>query len=99
MQGFIRKHVPIWLRRIVTMAPALIVIFLGLDPTATLVWSQVALSFGIPLAIIPLILFTRRRDLMGILVNRPLTTAAAYLAAALIVCLNVYLIVQLVSGG
>jgi manganese transport protein len=99
MQGFLHFHIPPWIRRIVTIIPSLIVIMIGLDPTRTLVMSQVVLSFGLPFAIIPLVMFTRRRDLMGTLVNRPLTTILAGLAAALIVALNLYLLWQTFIGG
>ena len=99
MQGFLHWHIAPWLRRIITMAPALIVIMLGWDPTTTLVLSQVVLSFGLPFAIIPLIMFTRRRDLMGNLVNRTLTTVLAVLVAILIVALNGYLLYQIFTGG
>lgn len=99
MQGFLHWHVPIWVRRTVTMLPALIVIAVGFDPTRTLVISQVVLSFGIPFALIPLVLFTRRRDLMGVLVNTRLTTAIAMLVTAVIVGLNLYLLLSLVNGG
>ena len=95
MQGFLHRHVPPWVRRLVTMVPSLIVIAAGFEPTRTLVLSQVVLSFGLPFAIIPLILFTRRRDLMGVLVNKRLTTILASIVAALIVSLNIYLLVQL----
>ncbi len=94
MQGFLHQHIPAWIRRLVTMLPSLIVIAIGLDPTRTLVLSQVVLSFGLPFAIIPLVLFTARRDIMGALVNRRLTTFAASLAAAAIVVLNLYLLYQ-----
>jgi manganese transport protein len=94
MQGFIERHIPIWLRRLVTILPAMVVIFLGLDPTRTLVISQVVLSFGLPFAVVPLILFSRRRDIMGELVNRRATTAAAAAVAALIIVLNLYLLYQ-----
>src|SRR6266699_4977446 len=77
MQGFLHVRIPLWVRRLVTMVPALVVIALGLDPTRTLVISQVVLSFGIPFALIPLVLFTRRRDLMEELVNHRLTTLVA----------------------
>ncbi|MFN3337410.1 MAG: Nramp family divalent metal transporter, partial [Thermomicrobium sp.] len=87
MQGFLHRTIPIWLRRGITMLPALVVIALGLDPTRTLVISQVVLSFGIPFALIPLILFTADRRLMGELVNRRLTTTLASLLAALIIAL------------
>ncbi len=99
MQGFLRRKVLIWLRRLVTMIPSLIVIGLGLDPTRTLVLSQVVLSFGLPFALVPLVLFTANRKAMGVLVNRPWTTAAAALVTALIVGLNGYLLVQTFGGG
>ncbi len=94
MQGFLHFRVPIWVRRLVTMIPALVVIALGLDPTRTLVISQVILSFGIPFALIPLVLFTRQKKLMGNLVNHRLTTLVAAVIALIIVGLNVYLIYQ-----
>jgi manganese transport protein len=99
MQGFLGWHITPWLRRLITMTPALIVIVLGWDPTRTLVLSQVILSFGLPFAIIPLVMFTRRRDIMGGLVNRPITTLLAAVVAVLIVLLNGYLLVQLFTGG
>jgi len=99
MQGFLRRRIPSWIRRVVTMAPSIVVILLGLDPTRTLVLSQVVLSFGLPFAIIPLVLFTRRRDVMGVLVNRPLTTALAGLAAVIVVGLNLLLLYQTFFGG
>ena len=96
MQGFLHRRIPVWVRRLITMAPALVVIMAGLDPTRTLVISQVVLSFGIPFALIPLVLFTRRRDLMGVLVNSRLTTVVAWILAALIISLNIFLLVQTV---
>jgi manganese transport protein len=99
MQGFLDWHIAPWLRRLITMAPALFVIVAGWDPTMTLVLSQVVLSFGLPFAIIPLVMFTRRRDIMGELVNRPTTTALAAIVAVLIVALNGYLLFQIFSGG
>jgi manganese transport protein len=99
MQGFLHWHIAPWIRRLVTMVPSLIVITIGLDPTRTLVISQVVLSFGLPFAIIPLVMFTRRRDLMGVLVNRRITTVLVSLAAAVIIGLNVYLLVQTFFGG
>ncbi len=99
MQGFLHRHIPVWIRRLVTMVPSLIVIGIGLDPTRTLVLSQVVLSFGLPFAVIPLILFTRRSDVMGVLVNRRATTLAVSFVAALIVALNVYLLVRVLMGG
>jgi len=77
MQGFIRRSIPLFLRRAVTLAPALVVLAIGVDPTDALVISQVVLSFGIPFALIPLVWFTSRRELMGPLVNRKTTTAVA----------------------
>jgi manganese transport protein len=94
MQGFIQRRIPILVRRLVTMIPAFVVIGLGLDPSRTLVISQVVLSFGIPFALIPLVVFTSKREIMGVLVNRRLTVAAAVVVAALITGLNVFLLVQ-----
>ena len=94
MQGFVRRQVPLSVRRTVTMAPALVVAAIGVDPTRTLVLSQVMLSFGIPFALIPLVLFTSRRRLMRTLVNGRATITAAVLIAALIVALNIFLIAQ-----
>jgi manganese transport protein len=99
MAGFLRRRIPSWIRRLATMVPSLVVIAMGLDPTRTLVVSQVVLSFGLPFAIIPLVMFTRRKDLMGVLVNRRLTTIAAGCAAALVIALNVYLLYQTFFGG
>ncbi|HET9016727.1 MAG TPA: Nramp family divalent metal transporter [Thermomicrobiaceae bacterium] len=98
MQGFLDRHIPVILRRGITMLPALIVIAVGLDPTRTLVVSQVILSFGIPFALIPLVLFTRSRQIMGPLVNGTWTTRAAWLVAGIIVLLNLYLLVDIVGG-
>ncbi len=98
MQGFLHRQIPIWVRRLVTMLPSLVVIGLGLDPTRTLVASQVVLSFGLPLAIVPLILFTRRRDLMGELVNSKLITFLAVVVTVLIVSLNGYLLYEILTG-
>ena len=89
MQGFLRRRIALWLRRLVTMVPAIVVIGLGLDPTRTLVLSQVVLSFGLPFALVPLVLFTARRDLMGALVNRRATTAVAWLVTLLISALKI----------
>jgi manganese transport protein len=92
MQGFIGRRVPLFARRAVTMLPALVVLGLGLPVTASLVISQVVLSFGIPFALVPLLLLTRRRDIMGALVNRRVTTVTTAVIAALIIALNVYLL-------
>jgi manganese transport protein len=94
MQGFIRRRIPIFVRRTVTMVPALVVIGIGVDPSRTLVLSQVVLSFGIPFALIPLVLFTSRRDVMGVLVNHRATPAGAGVGAGLISILNLFLLAQ-----
>jgi len=99
MQGFLHFHIPIWVRRLVTMVPSIIVIAIGLDPTRTLVMSQVVLSFGLPFAIIPLMLFTSRKDIMGVLVNRSVTTVIGSIIAALIIALNIYLLYQTLIVG
>ena len=94
MQGFIRRRIPLFLRRAITMAPALILIAVGVDASRALVLSQVALSFGIPFALIPLLWFCRDRELMGVLVNRRATTILTAAIATLIVCLNIFLLEQ-----
>jgi manganese transport protein len=98
MQGFIARTIPLALRRIVTMTPALIVLAIGLDPSRSLIISQVVLSFGIPFALVPLVLLTRRRDVMGVLVNRRVTTAGASVVAALIIALNGFLLFETFLG-
>ena len=97
MQGFIRRRIPIFVRRLVTMLPALVVAAIGVDPSRTLVLSQVVLSFGIPFALVPLVWFTSRRDLMGPLVNHRVTTVFATLVAALVSGLNIFLLAQTFS--
>jgi manganese transport protein len=92
MQGFIRRRIPIFARRAITAAPALVVALIGVDPTHALVLSQVVLSFGIPFALIPLVIFTSRRNVMGGLVNSRLTTIAAWAIAVAISALNVFLL-------
>jgi manganese transport protein len=99
MQAFLRRQIPPWLRRLVTMIPSLVVIAIGLEPTRTLVISQVVLSFGLPFAVIPLVIFTARRDIMGVLVNKRATTLIASIVAALIVALNLFLLYQTLFGG
>lgn len=98
MQGFLRWHIPVWIRRVVTMLPALAVIAIGVDPTRALVISQVALSLGLPFALVPLVLFTRRRAIMGELVNHWLTTVAASAATLVVVGLNLFLLYQVFFG-
>ncbi|HEX6680747.1 MAG TPA: Nramp family divalent metal transporter [Gaiellaceae bacterium] len=94
MQGFVRWRIPVWVRRLVTMLPAVIVIGIGLDPSRTLVISQVVLSFGIPFALIPLVMFTGKREIMGVLTNQRSTTVVAAVIAALITGLNLFLLYQ-----
>ena len=95
MQGFIRRSIPLFLRRSLTLAPALVVLAVGFNPTDALVLSQVVLSFGIPFALVPLLMLARRRDIMGALVNPGWLTAVAGVLAALIIALNVFLIADL----
>ena len=99
MQGFLHRHIPVWLRRLITIIPSLTVIALGLDPTRTLVISQVILSFGLPFAIIPLIIFTKNKSIMGVLVNKRVTTILLSFIAGLIIFLNIYLIYQVLFIG
>ena len=98
MQGFIRRRIPLFLRRAITLAPALVVLAIGLDPTRALVISQVVLSFGIPFALIPLLIIARRREVMGALVNPGWLTALASVLAAMIIALNLFLLQQLFFG-
>jgi manganese transport protein len=99
MQGFINRSIPLWLRRFITMLPALVILAIGLNPSRSLVISQVVLSFGIPFALIPLLIHCRNRQVMGALVNRRATTAIATVVVALIVCLNVFLLYQTFFGS
>jgi manganese transport protein len=97
MAGFLRRRIPMLVRRLVTLLPALVVLALGVDPTYALVVSQVVLSFGVPFALIPLIILTARRSVMGDFTNRAVTTVAAAIVAALIITLNGFLIWTVVS--
>jgi manganese transport protein len=92
MAGFVNIRIPLAVRRLLTMIPALVVLAIGVNPTNALVLSQVVLSFGIPFALVPLVVLTGRRDVMGVHVNRPVTIAAAYGVAALISAMNLFLI-------
>jgi manganese transport protein len=92
MQGFVGFTIPVWVRRLVTMIPAVIVAAIGLNPTNTLVISQVVLSFVLPLPVITLVMFTRRRDIMGTLVNKAITTWLAIACSVVILSLNVWLL-------
>ena len=98
MQGFLERQIPLLVRRLVTLLPALVVLAFGVDPTRALVLSQVVLSFGIPFALVPLVMLTRRRDVMGTLANRGVTTAVASAVAVVIIVLNVLLVTLTVSG-
>jgi len=99
MAGFINARIPLLLRRAITMTPALVILAIGVSPTSALVLSQVVLSFGIPLALVPLVMLTSRRGVMGVHVNRPLTTVLAWGCAILISSLNVFLIYQQFFSG
>jgi manganese transport protein len=98
-QGFVSVSIPLWARRIATLLPALVLLASGANPTTALVISQVTLSFGIPAALVPLLVFTARRDVMGAYVNRPVTTWVAGTATVLIIMLNGLLLVNLWHGG
>jgi manganese transport protein len=95
MQGFIRRRIPLFLRRAITLAPALFVLAVGFNPTDALVLSQVVLSFGIPFALVPLLLIARRRDVMGALANPGWLTAVSAVLATLIIGFNVFLLADL----
>lgn len=99
MQGFIQRTIPLFLRRGITMAPALVVLAIGVDPTRSLVISQVILSFGIPFALVPLVMLTARRDVMGQFANHPVTTAVASFFATVIIALNLFLLYLTFTGG
>ena len=98
MQGFIRRRIPIFVRRAVTLAPALLVLAIGVDPTDALVGSQVVLSFGIPFALVPLLIVASKREVMGDLVNPRWLSALAGLIAAMIIALNVFLLYEVFLG-
>jgi manganese transport protein len=98
MQGFIQRRIPIFVRRAVTLAPALFVLAIGLNPTDALVGSQVVLSFGIPFALVPLLIIAAKREVMGSLVNPRWLTAFAGVLAAMIIALNVFLLQQVFFG-
>jgi manganese transport protein len=98
MQGFVGFTIPIWVRRLVTMLPTVVIVAIGVDPTLTLVISQVILSVVLPFPVIDLIYFTQKKDLMGILTNKKRTTILASLFAILILGLNIWLILQTITG-
>jgi len=95
MQGFVGFRIPVWVRRLVTMLPAFVVVALGVNATAALVLSQVVLSIALPLPMIALIIFTSRRDLMGGYANRPLTSGIALIGATVVLALNALLVAQI----
>jgi manganese transport protein len=99
MQGLLRIRIPMLLRRLITLIPALLILAAGIDPTWALVLSQVILSFGIPFALIPLVWLTSRKDLMGVYCNRWWTTALGVVVALLLVGLNITLLVLTFSGA
>lgn len=99
MEGFIHRHINVWLRRAITMIPSLIIIGLGLNPLMILILSQVSLSFQLPFAMVPLVLFTSNRQIMGEFTNQPLITFLAWLTTAIILALNVILLIQTFSAG
>jgi manganese transport protein len=98
MAGFVKIRVPLYVRRVVTMLPALIILALAVSPTGALVLSQVVLSFGIPFALFPLVVLTGRRDVMGVHVNGRLLSLAAYGIAFTIAAMNVFLLYQQLLG-
>jgi manganese transport protein len=98
MQGFIHRQIPIFLRRAITLAPALLVLAIGINPTDALVGSQVVLSFGIPFALVPLILIASKREVMGDLVNPRWLSGLAGVLAGLIIALNVFLLYEFAAG-
>jgi manganese transport protein len=95
MQGFIGRRIPLAVRRLLTMAPAMAILLIGVNPTTALISSQVVLSFGVPFALVPLVWLTRRRDIMGEQVNHPVTTGAAVAATVLIIGLNGFLLTRI----
>jgi manganese transport protein len=97
MQGFVRLRIPIWLRRLVTIVPALVVVALGVNATTALVLSQVVLSIALPLPMIALLIFTRRTDIMGAFANGRLTHLAGLIGTALVLLLNAFLVLQMLG--
>ncbi|WP_326823137.1 Nramp family divalent metal transporter [Streptosporangium sp. NBC_01756] len=98
MEGFLRRRIPLTARRLITIVPAMMILSAGIDPTRALILSQVALSFGIPFALVPLLAFTSNRRLMGALVNRRRTTALGITVATVIIALNGFLVAQVFTG-
>jgi manganese transport protein len=98
MQGFVRRQIPLFVRRAITLAPALLVLAIGLDPTDALIGSQVVLSFGIPFALVPLLMIAANKEVMGELANPRWLSALAGVLASLIIALNAFLLFQLFFG-
>ncbi|MDR4946822.1 Nramp family divalent metal transporter [Neobacillus cucumis] len=98
MQGFVGFSIPLWIRRLVTMAPTVIIVALGVDPTQTLIISQVILSAVLPFPIIALIYFTQKKELMGVLTNKRITTILSSLFALIILGLNIWMVIQMIMG-
>ncbi|HEU5485155.1 MAG TPA: divalent metal cation transporter, partial [Microlunatus sp.] len=98
MQGFWRRPISLWLRRLLAVVPPLAILIAGIDPSTALVLSQVVLSFGLPASLIPLVVLTSQRQVMGRLVNAPTTMVLAILATGMICALDVYLLVDLFAG-
>jgi manganese transport protein len=98
MQGFVGFSIPLWFRRVITMIPTVVIVYIGLNPTQSLFWSQVILSMVLPIPIIALVYFTRRRDIMGTLVNRVTTTWITSIVAAVILALNILLLYESAHG-
>ena len=99
MQGFVGFRIPVWVRRLVTMVPAFIVVAMGVNATDALVYSQVVLSLALPAPMIALVMFTRRRDIMGEFANGRWTSLAAIVGTVVIVLLNVVLLLQTFGVG
>lgn len=98
MQGFIQRKIPLYLRRAITMVPPLAIIASGVNATYALVLSQVVLSFGIAFALVPLVMFTSKRDIMGSLVNHRITTVLGWFVVVVVVTLNIYLLWETIFG-
>ncbi len=97
MEGFVNRHIPVWIRRLVTVAPSILIIAIGLEPTRVLVISQVLLSFGLPVTIFSLLRFSADRRLMGSLVNARLTSILLGAAAIFVSVLNLFLIIKTIA--
>jgi len=98
MAGFMNWRIPLFLRRALTMIPSLLILALAVNTTNALVYSQIVLSFGIPFALVPLILLTRKRERLGYMVNTKITSNAMWAVTAVIASLNIYLLYTTISG-